>query len=99
MKFTHTEYEDYEDGRQELDPVAKVAFYPVKDAVPLSKAHIRGWVEEGVQYLRDNPDAGHTFFESGDSLVIIFREDDGDMTHFSFTVAKRFQTGYVTVRE
>ena len=99
MKFTHTEHSDYNNTIEDVEITAKISYYPVNGAVTLSKAHIRGWIEEGIQYLRDNPDAGYTFFESGDTVVNVYREDEGDMKHFSFTIAKRFQTGHVTVQE
>ena len=99
MKFTHTEYSDYNDGIEDVEILAKVTYYPVGNAVAVPTSRIREWVEEGVEFLRENPEDGHIYFESGDTLVNVYCEDEGDMKHFSFTVAKRFQTGHVTVQE
>ncbi len=98
MKFTHNYFTDDSDFTKN-EPTVKVEYRSIKNASPVDNATIQRWVEEGVEYLRNNPESGNTFFESGDTLVNVYREDEQDNTMFSFTVAKRITNGYVEVTE
>ncbi len=98
MKFTHNYLtDDFDFAKKE--PTVKVEYHSIKNAFPVDDTTIQRWVEEGVEYLRNNPESGNTFFESGDTLVNVYREDEQNNTMFSFTVAKRITNGYVEVKE
>jgi hypothetical protein len=98
MKFTHSYLTDDSEFAKS-EPTVKVEYRPIKNAAPIDDATIQRWVEEGVEYLRDNPESGNTFFESGDKLVNVYRDDENDNHNFFFTVAKRVTNGSVEVIE
>ena len=96
MKFTHTRIYNW----QELnEPRAKVAYHKINNPAVIDAATIHKWIEEGTEYLRNNPDANSTFFETGDTLVHIYREEEESMKHFVFTVAKRVDRGTITIED
>lgn len=47
-----------------------------EDAVPINFSEIKEWIKEGVEYLKQNPDEYYCSRMSGDSLVMVTKEDN-----------------------
>ena len=47
-----------------------------ENAVPIEFSKIKDWIKEGVEYLKQNPDEYYCSRMSGDSLVMVTKEDN-----------------------
>ena len=65
-----------------------------KDVVKVDEATLERWIDEGITYLDNHPDEGVHYVMSGDSVVLVNREDEGSDS-YEIHVLKPTMRGYV----
>jgi len=61
---------------------------------PVCESITDNWIEEGIQFLKDNIEARYYYSSSGDSIIIIFRLHELDGGGFEIIRTNKFDLAY-----
>jgi len=69
-------FKTYADVESTLDYTLDMEPYPV-NAAKIDQGTLERWIDEGITYLDNHPNEGVHYTMSGDSVVLLTREDEG----------------------
>jgi len=58
-------------------PILIKDWFDFTNAVPVEETTKQRWIEQAIKFLEDNPDIPMTSISSGDSLILVSRDEDG----------------------
>lgn len=86
-------FKTYVDNPSSRDYTLNLEPFPTT-AAKIDQATLERWIDEGIAYLDDHPDESVHYTASGDSLVLLTREDEGS-DDYEVQVLKPAMRGYV----
>lgn len=86
-------FKTYVDNPSRYDYTLDLEPFPA-NAAKIGQADLERWINEGITYLDDHPDESVYYTASGDSLVLVTREDEGS-DDYEVQVLKPTMRGFV----
>jgi hypothetical protein len=83
---TYADVESTPDYTLDMEPVSP-------NAAKIDQGTLERWIDESITYLDNHPDEGVYYTMSGDSVVLVTREDEGCDT-YEVHVLKPTMRGY-----
>jgi len=59
-------------------PVRIDEWFDFSNAVPVTDSNKQKWIEEAIKYLKDHPDEFITYIASGDTLILVSKDEGTD---------------------
>jgi len=56
-------------------PILIGNWFDFSNAVPVEESEKQEWIEASIKYLKDNPDEYMTYIASGDTLILVYKDD------------------------
>lgn len=56
-------------------PVRINDWFDFSTAVTVKESEKQKWIEDAIQYLEDNPDEYMTYITSGDTLILVYKDN------------------------
>ena len=70
----------YPNGTYLVDGHQFEDFYHFGSTHPVNNGTINRWIKDGLTHFEENTASHYYFTQSGDSMVVILKEEDGDLT-------------------